>query len=107
MANATLMQVMPNVKDRQVTVRRLPDGEWHAAFLDGLDGQLMRIDLAPAPAAVSLRTGDLVEVTCENTLYLGEIRSLQNATMVIGVEHALDRQTLALIQQVWHGPAGQ
>jgi hypothetical protein len=37
----------------------------------------------------------------------GGIRSPQNATMVIGVEHALDRQTLALIQQVWHGPAGQ
>jgi hypothetical protein len=97
---------MPKVPDQQVTVRRLPDGERHAALLGSLDGQLLRIDLAPAPPAVSLRTGDLVEVTCENTLYLGEIRSLQNATIVIGVEHALDRQTLALIQQVWHGPAG-
>jgi hypothetical protein len=101
------MQIMSNAQDQQVTVRRLPDGEWHAAILDGLDGQLLRIGLASTPAAVSLRTGDLVEVTCENTLYLGEIRSLQNATMVIGVEHALDRQTLALIQQVWHGPARQ
>jgi hypothetical protein len=101
------MQIMPNAQGQQVTVRRLPDGEWHAALLDGLDGQLLRIDLAPAPGAVSLRTGDLVEVACENTLYLGEIRSVRNATVVIGVEHALDRQTLALIQQVWHGPAGQ
>jgi|SRR5580700_6577496 hypothetical protein len=100
------MQIMPNGQDQQVAVRRLPDGEWHEALLHGLDGQLLRIGLAPTPAAVSLRIGDLVEVTCENTLYLGEIRSLQNATMVIGVEHALDRQTLALIQQVWHGPAG-
>ena len=45
--------------------------------------------------------------TCPETLYLGEVRSRQGETMVVGVEHSLDRETLALIQQVWHGPAGQ
>jgi hypothetical protein len=25
--------------------------------------------------------------------------------LVVGIEHSLDRETLALIQQVWHGPA--
>jgi len=98
---------MSNEQDQQVTVRRLPDGDVHAAVMGGLNGQLLRIDLAPVPAGVSLNAGDLVEVGCAKTLYLGEVRSLRNETMIIGVEHALDRETLALIQQVWHGPARQ
>jgi hypothetical protein len=98
---------MPNQQDQQVTVRRLPDGDIHAAFLDSLKGQLLRIDLPPTPAAAGLQPGDLVEVTSEKTLYLGEIRLRQDETMIIGVEHALDRETLSLIQQVWHGPARQ
>jgi hypothetical protein len=97
---------MPNEQDQQVTVRRLPDGDVQAAFLGSLNGQLLRIDLPLVPAGVSLNAGDLVEVSCARTLYLGEVRSRQNDTMIIGVEHALDRETLAAIQQVWHGPAG-
>ncbi len=54
-----------------------------------------------------MNAGDLVEVNCPKTMYLGEVRSRQGETMVVGVEHALDRDTLALIQQVWHGPAGR
>ncbi len=95
---------MLNQQDQQVTVRRLPDGDAQAALLGGLNGHLLRIDLSPVSTGVSLNAGDLVEVSCAKTLYLGEVRSRQNETMVIGVEHALDRETLALIQQVWHGP---
>lgn len=94
-------------QDQQVAVRRLPDGDFHAASLGSLNGQLLRIDLLPLPAGANLRAGDLVEVSSQKTLYLGEVRSRQNETMIIGVEHVLDRETLALIQQVWHGPAGQ
>jgi hypothetical protein len=46
-----------------------------------------------------------VEVTCPKTLFLGEVRSRSGRTLVVGIEHSLDRETLALIQQVWHGPA--
>lgn len=98
---------MPSEQDQQVTVRRLPDGDVYSAFMGALNGQLLRIDLSPVSAGARLHAGDLVEVGCAKTLYLGEVRSLQNETVIIGVEHALDRETLALIQQVWHGPAGQ
>jgi len=61
------------------------------------------MDLDPVPAKADLNAGDLVEVNCPDTMYLGEVRSWQGATMIVGVEHALDRETLARIQQVWHG----
>jgi len=98
---------MSNEQDHQVTVRLLPDGDAHAAFLSGLNGQLLRIDLSPNPGEAGLNAGNLVEVICPKTLYLGEVRSRQGETIIIGVEHSLDRETLAVIQQVWHGPAGQ
>jgi len=45
-----------------------------------------------------------VEITCPKTLYLGQVRSCQGERLIVGIEHSLDRETLALIQQVWHGP---
>jgi hypothetical protein len=101
------MENMSSEQDQQVTVRLLPDGDAHAALLNGLNGHLLRIDLSPNPGEAGLNAGNLVEVTCPKTLYLGEVRSRQGETIIVGVEHSLDRETLALIQQVWHGPAGQ
>ena len=98
---------MSDEQDQKVEVRLLPDGDAHAALLSGLHGHSLRIDLWPIPAEGSLNAGDLVEVTCPKTLYLGEVRSRHGETMVVGIEHSLDRETLALIQQVWHGPASQ
>ena len=95
---------MPQDQSQHVTIRRLPDGDSHAAFLHSLVGQLLRINLEPVSAAPDVSAGDLVEVNCPKTLYLGEVRSRQGETMLVGVEHALDRETLAVIQQVWHGP---
>jgi hypothetical protein len=98
---------MPNEQDQQVTVRLLPDGDTYPAHIGDLSGYLLRISLSPVPAEISLNAGDLVEVTCPKTLYLGEVRSRQGETMIVGIEHSLDRETLALIQQVWHGPPGR
>lgn len=105
-----MLQLYPNVPQephQEVTVRRLPDGDSHAAFLDNLNNQLLRISLLNVPATVDVNAGDLVEVNCAKTMYLGEVRSRHGETVTIGVEHALDHETLALIQQVWHGPAGR
>ena len=105
-----MVQLYPNVPQaphQEVTVRRLPDGVSHSAFLDSLNGQLLRINLGNVSAAVDVIAGDLVEVNCEKTMYLGEVRSRHGETVTIGVEHALDHETLTLIQQVWHGPAGR
>jgi len=94
-------------QDQQVTVRLLPDGAAHAALLSGLDGQFLRIDLSPIPAEASLKTGDLVEVTCPKTIYLGEVCDRQDETIIVAVEHSLDRERLALVQQTWRSPAEQ
>jgi hypothetical protein len=96
---------MPEGEEQHVTVRRLPDGGSHPALFDSLNGQILRI--LEVPVGVDVNAGDLVEVNSAKTMYLGEVRRLQGETMIVGVEHALDRETLALIQQVWHGPAGQ
>ena len=105
--NAILGFGVSQDQNQQVTVRRLPDGCAHTAFLHSLDGLLLRIDLRPFPAGLDVNPGDLIEVNCLKTLYLGEFRGREGDTMIVGVEHALDRETLALIQQVWHGPANQ
>lgn len=97
---------MPAQKNQQVTVRCLPDGNIQGALLHGLNGNLLQIDARPDSPALNFEVGDLVEVNCPDTLYLGEVRVLHGATLVVGVEHALDRAALGLIQQVWHGPAG-
>jgi len=63
--------------------------------------------MVQVPVGVDVNAGDLVEVNGAKTMYLGEVRSRQGETVIVGVEHALDRETLALIQQVWHGPASR
>jgi hypothetical protein len=96
---------MPGEHDQQVTVRLLPDGDAHSAVLRGLSGQLLQIDVSSVPPTLSLKSGDLVEVASPGTLYLGEVRSCLDHTTFVGIEHSLDREALALIRQVWHGPA--
>jgi hypothetical protein len=96
---------MATQQDQQVTVRFLPDGHPQTARFDTLSGLSLSLNLSPLPAQSGLNAGDLVEVTCPATLYLGVVRSRQGERMMIAIEHALDRETLAAIQQVWHGPA--
>jgi hypothetical protein len=98
---------MMGQQDQQVTVRLLPDGEPCPAILDKLEGHLLSLDFSPNPSPAQLKAGDLVEVTSPATLYLGVIRNSQGQRTTVAVEHALDRETLATIQQVWHGPAGR
>lgn len=94
-------------QDQQVTVRLLPDGDPCPAILDKLEGHLLSLNFSTNPKPAHLKAGELVEVTSAATLYLGVIRNSEGLTMTIAVEHALDRETLATIQQVWHGPAGR
>ena len=91
-------------QDQQVTVRVLPGGDARQAQFCKLNGRLLSLELTVAQNPEGLKPGDLVEVTCPTTLYLGEVRSRQGETMIVGVEHSLDRETLAVIRQVWHGP---
>jgi len=90
-------------QDQQVTVRILPGGDAQEANFRELNGRLLSLNLLSHQNPV-LKPGDLVEVICPKTLYLGEVRSRQGETMIVGVEHSLDRETLAVIRQIWHGP---
>jgi len=105
--DAILNSSVSEDQNQQVTVRRLPDGCSHAALLQGLEGLSLRIDLDAAAAASDVKAGDLVEVSGLKTMYLGEVRDRRGAAVTIGVEHALDRETLARIRQVWHVRSGQ
>jgi hypothetical protein len=89
----------------QVSVRRLPDGDYRSAVLSDLKGSLLSVNLLSAAPGPDFCAGDLVEVDCPKTVYLGEVRLQRGGSMTIGIEHALDRETLTLIHQVWLTPA--
>ncbi|MGA3028662.1 MAG: hypothetical protein ABSF98_28280 [Bryobacteraceae bacterium] len=93
--------------DRQVTIRRLPDGEPQPAAGHSLTGALLRVELPPTPANRQFGIGALVEVESADVLYLGEVQGCQGPLLLIAVEHAVDRGTLAAIQQVWQPPQDQ
>lgn len=93
--------------DRQVTIRRLPDGEPLSCTEHGLTGVLLRVELPPSPANRQFSAGALVEIESSKTLYLGEVQGSQDRLLLIGVEHAVDREALAAIQQVWQPPPDQ
>lgn len=94
-------------QDPQVTVRLLPDGDPCAAMLDKIEGRFLSIAFTEGPGPVAVNPGDLVEITCPATLYLGVVRMRSELKASVVIEHALDRETLATIQQVWHGRAGK
>ncbi len=52
-------------------------------------------------------TADLVEVTCSQTLCLGEVQGREGELLIVNVEHSVDRAALAAIQQVWYRPASE
>lgn len=96
---------MRDGENQEITVRLLPEGVPYSALFRGLNGRLLRIDVARVPSEPHLNVGDLVEIASLRYLYLGQVILKQPETVVIDVEHALDRAVLAQIQQVWEGPA--
>lgn len=82
-----------------VKVRSLPDG----GFLEGRDAgwekTLLRVDL-PGPKDGFSR-GVLVEIESGPMLYLGEVQQCSESGFTVRVEHSLDRDKLASIQNAW------
>ncbi len=75
-------------------------------MLRSVTGWSLCVDLPPAASdKANFHAGDLVEVACPKTLYLGQVRMLQGDSMTVGIEHALDRDTVATIRRIWHAPA--
>lgn len=93
-------------QNQQVTVRRLPDGTPREALFHGLNGPLLSLNVSSAQAEADLNIGDLVEIATRRHLYLGEVNARETDTIIVGVEHSLDRAALEQIQRLWQGPAG-
>ena len=90
--------------DREVTIRRLPDGESQPAIERSLAGALLLLELPPSTAGRPFGLGTLVEVASSSTLYLGEVQGWHDLLLSIAVEHAVDREALAAIQRIWQPP---
>jgi hypothetical protein len=93
-------------QNQQVNVRQLRDGRTQEGVCESLEGSHLQCRLLGSPAAGTFNAGELVEVNAAQTLYLGEITGRQENLIVIVVEHALSREALAAIHEVWHRPDG-
>jgi hypothetical protein len=91
-----------------VTMRKLSAGEYREGSLHDQDGSLLRIRLdSGAASQPEFASADLVEVTCSETLCLGEVQGREGELLIVKVEHSIDRAALAAIQQVWYRPASE
>jgi len=90
--------------ERQITIRRLPDGEIQGGFERALKGALLEAELTSGAAGDMLDAGALVEVQSQARIYLGEVRTVRGATLSIWVEHIVDRAALTAIQRTWQPP---
>ena len=84
-------------------IRRLPDGNPHLVLIESLGGLELRITGFSEENGADFGAGALVEVQCERVLYFGEVLGRKDSTLIVAIEHALDRAALAAIQDVWQG----
>ena len=92
--------------DHQVTIRRLPKGKMQSGLFKSLSGNSLQITLTADAGTREFDMGSLVEVGCEQTLYLGEVQGRQDVLLIVAVEHAISRSSLSAIQDVWHESRG-
>lgn len=88
-----------------VTVRRLPDGEPQTARIENGERRHILITLENE-ACQEFPLGSLVEAQSPETLYLGQVLELRDLRLVVAVEHAINRATLAEIDEMWRKPQG-
>lgn len=88
-------------------MRKLSAGEYREGSLHDQEGSLLRIRLEPGAPHPEFVTADLVEVTCSQTLCLGEVQGREGEFLIVNVEHSVDSAALAAIQQVWYRPASE
>jgi hypothetical protein len=94
-------------QNEQVNVRQLRDGRTHEGVFESLVGSHLKLRLMGKPSDGAFDSGELVEVNAPRALYLGQITGRHGEAVLVIVEHALDRETLAAIHEVWHRPNGR
>jgi len=101
------MSAFQSEQDQQVTVRYI--ARWCRSCRSAVrPGRSIPSNRSLAdPAEASLKTGDLVEVTARKLFTSERSATGKDETIIVAVEHSLDRERLALVQQTWRSPAEQ
>ena len=85
----------------KIRIHRLPEGEQTEAEAVSWNGTLLEIELPATAAAPEIAAGVLAQVDAADTVFLGEIKLRQGTRLIVAVEHTIDRQALAGIQELW------
>ena len=80
-----------------VQVRVLPDGKSQDARLIGWKGRLLELEVS----GYSFPPGTLLEIEHGGMVYLGEVQQQTGPSLVVAVEHSVDRGRLKPIQEAW------
>jgi hypothetical protein len=91
-------------QNEQVSVRQLINDRSQLAVLESLEGRHLRLRLVGGAESFILTPGELVEVNSSHTLYLGQVTGHEGLLLLVDVEHALDREVLEAIHEVWARP---
>jgi hypothetical protein len=80
--------------------RRLPDGEFLSGYQIGWDGATFTFN--PASLSPGLAPGDLLEIECGQTVYLGQLEAWHDSAGVVAVEHRIDLTRLTTLEKTWN-----
>jgi len=85
----------------EISVRRLPDGQPRSAFLERREHRHFLI--SNLTDRTEFEAGSLIEIQSEKAVYLGQVLGQQESSLLISIEHALNRAALTEIEKVWQG----
>jgi hypothetical protein len=83
-----------------VILRRLPVGDARTGHSQGVDRDRLKISLAQGEDS-GFDLGTLVEVESEERFYFGQVVGRQDRLLIVRVEHSLNRDALAAINNNW------
>ena len=85
----------------EITVRRLPDGEPRSGSLERRDRRNFLI--SQLNDWEEFEAGSLIEIQSAKAVYLGQVLGQQESSLLVSIEHALNRAALTEIEKVWQG----
>jgi hypothetical protein len=88
--------------ESEITVRQLPDGVPRRAAEQSWHGSVVEIELLGEAGSGELDPGSLAEIESTGSIYLGAVTSRREASVMVDIEHALDRTKLSRIQEMWN-----
>ena len=88
-------------QNEYVTVQRLPNGMRHDAVLGTLKDNTAELSFPDDSVSHELSTGTLIEIDTHDVLYLGEVQGRKGSLLIVGLEHAVSKDALAAIQDIW------